>query len=91
MPRLRSGAAIDTPEVTHLTLPPIPEFVWQQPRETHLTNTHNVLTNETHKNTHVPEFKQRKDVEAETSPIKETSSQITGSDTESLLENQTPV
>ena len=48
-----------------------------------------MLTNETHKDTHVPEFKQRNNVEAQTSPIKETSYQVTGSDTESLLENQT--
>ena len=51
MPRLHSGAAIDRPEVTHLTLPPIPEVVWQQPQETRLTNIHNDLTNETHKPT----------------------------------------
>ena len=44
------------------------------------------MTNETHKHTNTP--KQRNDVEAQTSPIKETSSQISGSDTESLLENQ---
>ena len=89
MPRLHSGAAIDRPEVTHLTLPPIPEVVWQQPQETHLTNIHNVLTNETHKDTHMPEFRQKNDVEAQTSPIKETSSQVSGSDTETLLDNQT--
>ena len=87
MPRLHSGAAIDRPEVTHLTLPPIPEVVRQQPQETHLTNTHNDLTNKAHKHTHRP--KQKNDVEAQTSPIKETSSQVSGSDTESLLENQT--
>ena len=87
MPRLHSGAAIDRPEVTHLTLPPIPEVVWQQPQETHLTNIHKDLTNKTHKHTHTP--KQKNDVEAQTSPIKETSSQVSGSDTESLLENQT--
>ena len=69
-PRLHSGAAIDRPEETHLTLPPIPEFVWQQPQEIHLTNLPNTLTNETHKNTHIPEFKQRNDVEAQTLPIK---------------------
>ena len=51
MPRLHSGTAIDRPEVTHLTFPPIPKVLWQQPQETHLTNTHNVLTNETHENT----------------------------------------
>ena len=89
MPRLHSGAAIDRPEVTHLKLPQILEVLWQQPQETHLTNIHNVLNNETHKHTHIPEFKQTNDVEAQTSPIKETSSQISGSHTESLLETQT--
>ena len=87
MPRLHSGAAFDRPEVTHLTLLPIPEVVWQQPQEPHLTNIYNDLTNETHKDTHTP--KQKNDVEAQTSPIKETSSQVSGSHTESLLENQT--
>ena len=87
MPLVHSGAAIDRPEVTHITLPPISEVVWQQPQETHLTNHRNVLTNETYKNTHTP--KQRKDVEAQTSPMKETSSQVSGSGTEPLLQNQT--
>ena len=87
MPRLHSGAAIDRPEVTQLTLPPIPEVVWQQPQETHLTNIQNTLPNETKKDTHSP--KPKNDVDAQTSPIKETSSQRSGSDTESLLENQT--
>ena len=45
MPRLHSGAAIERPGVTHLTLPPIQEVVWQQPQETHLIIIHNVLTN----------------------------------------------
>ena len=58
MPRLHSRAATERPEVTHLTLAPIPEVVRLQPQETHLTNMHSVLTNETHKNTHIPEFKQ---------------------------------
>ena len=89
MPRLYPGAAIDRPEVPHITLPPIPEVVWQQPQENHLTNIHNVGTKETHKDTYIPECKQRIDVEAHTSPIKETSFQVSGSDTESLLENQT--
>ena len=44
------------------------------------------MTNETHKDTHTP--KQKNDVEAQTSPIKETSSQVSGSQTNSLLENQ---
>ena len=87
MPRFDSGAATDRPQVTHLTLPPIPEVVWQQPQETHLTNIQNELTNKTHKHTDTP--KQKNDVEAQTSPIKEISSEVPGSDTESLLENQT--
>ena len=85
MPRLHSGAAIDRLEVTRLTLPPIPEAVWQQPQETHLTNIHIHLTIKTHKDTRMP--KQKNDVEAQTSPIKETTSQVSESDTESLLEN----
>ena len=87
MPRLHSGAAIDRLEVIHLTLPPILEVIWQQPRETYLTNIQNVRTEENYKNTHTP--KQKNNVEAQMSPIKETSSQVSGSDTESLLENQT--
>ena len=89
MTRLHSGAAIDRPEKTQLTLPPIPQVVWQQPQETYLTEIPLVLTNETHKNTPIPDIKQRNDVEAQTLSIKETSSQISGSDMESLLENQT--
>ena len=87
MPFLHSEAAIDRPEVTHLTLPPIPDVVWQQSQETYLTNLHNDLTNDTHKDTYTP--KQKNDVEAQITPIKETSSQVSGSHTESLLENQT--
>ena len=87
MPRLHSGAATDRPEVTYLTIPPILEVVWQQPQETHVTIIHNDLTNETHKDTHKP--KQKNDVEAQTSPIQETSSQVSGSDSETPLENQT--
>ena len=86
MPRLHSGAATDRPEATHSTLPPIPEVVWQQ-SETHLINIHNDLNNENQNDTHTP--KQKNDVEAQTSPIKKTSSQKSGSDTESLLGNQT--
>ena len=87
MPRLHSGAATDRPEVTHLILPPIPEVVWQQPQETYLNNIYNDLTNQTHTQTHMS--KQKNDVEARRSPIKETSFRVSGSDTESLLENQT--
>ena len=89
MPRPHSRAAIDRPETTNLTLPPIPEVVWQQPQETHVTNIQNTLTNETHKNTHMPESKHRSDVELEPSPMKETSSQVSVSSTEQLLGNQT--
>ena len=87
MPRLHSGATTDRPEVTHLILPPIPEVVWQQPQENHVNNIHNDLTKEIQNDTHTP--KQKNDVEAQTSPIKETSPQKSGSDTESSLENQT--
>ena len=45
------------------------------------------MTNGNHNDTHTP--KQKNAVEAQTSPIKETSSQKSGSDTEALLENQT--
>ena len=45
------------------------------------------MTNEAHKYTHSP--KQKNDVEAQTSSIKEIASQASGSDTESPLENQT--
>ena len=89
MPRLHSGAAIDRPETTQLKLPPIPEVVWQQPQETHVSNIYQTCNNETHKNTHMPESKQRSDVESQTSPIKETSPQVSVSSTEPLLGNQT--
>ena len=87
MPRLHSGAATNRAEVTHLTLPPIPEVVWQQPQENHVTNIHNDLTNEIQNDTHTPT--QKNDVEAQTSPVKETSPQKSGYDTESPLESQT--
>ena len=78
MPRLHSGAAIDRPETTKL--PPIPEVVWQQHQETHLIDIHRISANN---------IKRKTDVEVKTSPIKESSSQVSGSDTASLLENQT--
>ena len=89
MPRPHSGAAIDRPETTHLTLPPIPEVVWQQPQETHIPNIYQTLTTETHKNTHMHQSKQRSDVESQTSPMKDTSSQVSVSSTEPLPGNQT--
>ena len=89
MPRLHSGAATDRPAITHLTLPPIPEVFRQQPKETHVTNIQKILTNETQTNTQMPESKQRSDVESQTSPMKETSSQVSVSSTEPLPGNQT--
>ena len=89
MPRLHSGVATDRPEITHLTLPPIPEVVWQQPKETHVTNIHKTLTNENQTNPQMPESKKRTDVESQTSPMKETSSQVSVSSTEPLPGNQT--
>ena len=89
MPRLHSGAAIDRPETTHITLPPIPEVVWQQPQETYVLNIYQNSTIETHKNTHMPELKQKSDVESQTSPVKETLPQVSVSSTEPLLGNQT--
>ena len=89
MPRLHSGAANDRPETTHSKLPPIPEVVWQQPQETHVSNIYQTVTNETHKNTHMPESKQSSEVKSQTSPIKETSPQVSVSNTEPLLGNQT--
>ena len=89
MPRLHSGAAIDRPEKTHLKLPPISEVVWQQSQETHVSNIYQIVTKENNENTHMPESKQRSDVESQTSLIKETSPQVSVSSTEPLLGNQT--
>ena len=89
MPRLHSGAAIDRPETTLLKLPPIPEVVWQQAQETPVSNIYQIVTNKPHKYTHMPESKQGSDVESQTSPIKETSPQVSVSSTEPLLGNQT--
>ena len=86
---LHSGAAIDRPETTQLKLPPIPEVVWQQPQETHIPNICQTCNNETHKNTHMPECKQRSDVESQTSPNKQNLPQVSVSSTEPLLGNQT--
>ena len=78
MPRIHSGAAIDRPETTKL--PPIPEVVSQQHQETQLVDIHNRSTNN---------IKRKKDVEAQTSPNKDTSTRVSGSDTELFLENKT--
>ena len=87
MPRLHSGAAIDRPEITKL--PPITEIVWQQPQETHLSDMYKKSTTNINNSSHTPEFKQENDVESQTTPIKENSTQVSGSDTESLLGNKT--
>ena len=92
MPCIHSGAAIDRPEKTQLKLPPIPEVVWQQPQETHVPNIYQTFNNEAHKNTHKPESKHRSNVDSQTSPIKETSSQVSVSiriGTEPHVGNQT--
>ena len=89
MPRVRSGAAIDRPKKTNLILPPLPEVVWQQPQEAHVTNIYETWTTETHKNTQMPKIRQRIDVESKTSPMKETSPQVSGSSPKQILENQT--
>ena len=47
------------------------------------------MTNETHKITHIPELKQKSDVESQTSPMEETLPQVSVSSTEPLLGNQT--
>ena len=78
MPRLYSGAATDRLETTEL--PPIPEVVWQQPQETHLSDMYKNSTTNIQRKNHV---------ESQTSPIRENSSQVSGSDTDSLLGNQT--
>ena len=89
MLHLHSGAAIDRPETTHITLPPIPEVVWQQPQETQVLNIYQNLTNETHEKTHMLELQQKSDVESQTSPMKETLPQVSIYSTEPLLGNQT--
>ena len=68
---------------------PISEIVWQQPQETLSTNIHEYSTTETLKNTHLPEIRQRNDVESKTSPMKETPPQVSGSSTERFVGNRT--
>ena len=87
MPRLHSGAANDRQEITNFLR--IPKIVGQQPQESHLTNIHKTSTTEINENTHMPESKQKNDVESQTSSLKETSSQVSGSSTEPLLGEKT--
>ena len=65
------------------------KFVWQQPQETHLGDMYKNSATNFGNSTNTPAFKRKNDVEAQTSPIQETSPQVSGSDTESLLGNQT--
>ena len=89
MRRLHSGSAIDRQETINLTLQTIPGVVWLQPRETRSTNIHKIPTTENPKKNHMSEFKQRNDVEAQSSPMKETSPRVSGSSTGPFLEKQT--
>ena len=72
-----------------MKFPPIPEVVWQQPLETKMKIIHKDSNIEYHKNTHTPELQQCNDVESQTSPIKETSPQNSGTNKEPFVENQT--
>ena len=87
MPRLHSGAAIDRPET--IKLPAIAEVVRQQLQETHSIDMHKNSTTNINNSTHTPNFKRKIDVESQTSLIRDTSTQVSGSDTELFLENQT--
>ena len=60
MPRLHSGAATDRPVITHLTLPPIPEVVWQQLQETHVSRIQKTSTDEAHKKPTCPNLNREK-------------------------------
>ena len=72
-----------------MKLPPIPEVVWQQPQETHVSSIYQTVLKENNEYTHMPEPKQRSDVESQTSPIKETSPQVSVPSPEPFLGNQT--
>ena len=87
MPRFHFGAAIHNLKTTKI--PPIPEVVWQQTQENHLSNIYKKPTTETQKNTKTPEFKQRIDVAFQKSPIRETSPQVYRSSRDAFPENQT--
>ena len=78
LPRLHSVAAIDRPETTK-QLPPITEVVWQQPQEMQLCDKYKNPTSNINNTTHTLYFKQKNDVESQTSPIKEISPQVSGS------------
>ena len=78
MPRLHSGVATDRPDTTKL--PPIPEVNRQKPQQIHLIGMYKNST---------AEIKRKNDRKIQTSPIRETSPQVFGCATESLVGNQT--
>ena len=87
MPRLHSGAAIDRPET--IKLPSIAEIVRQQLQETHSIDMHKNSTTNINNSTHTPNFERKNDVESLTLLIRDTSTQVSGSDAELFPENQT--
>ena len=87
MPRLHTGAATDIPETTKLPL--IPEDVWKQHREFQVIDFPKNSTTIIKNSTHTLAIKQRNDVESQTSQMRETPSQVCGSNTEPFLEIQT--
>ena len=89
MPRLYIGAAIDRSATINTTIPPILEDVWQQPQETQLIFIHINSTTENNNSIHTPEINNKIVVQSHTSPIRKTSAQVSGSNTEPFLENQT--
>ena len=94
MPLIHSGAETVRPETTNLILLPSAEVVHQHPQEIYSKSIYQTSTTKTYKKTHMRESKQRNDVQSQTSPMKETSPQVSGSSSEPLLGNQagsTPV
>ena len=74
LPGLHSGTAIDGTETQKS--PPVPQIVRQQPPETYLVDIHRDSNTEAH------------EMESKTLPMKETSPQESGSDTETFPEKQ---
>ena len=61
----------------------------QEPQDTHINNIHKTSGTETHKNTHMPEFRPKNEVESQKSAMHETSPQVSGPSTEPLPGKQT--
>ena len=94
MPRLFSRAAIDRPQTTKTRLPPIPEIVWPQLPDTStetskLLITHNDPTVKITQTSHTPESQEGVGVESQTSPVKGTSPQKSGSNRELVQKKDT--